>query len=88
MEEKDELESAWQRHERQEAGTVSLEFQRYTVDGRQACSAWSGAGDHPAMRCFFASRVGFGDLCRYTGRHIDQDLDGFPIPVDGCPLWR
>lgn len=81
--------------------TIPLPVERYTVDGRPTCCAWSGAGSKQRMACVFLCRslvLGVHEdaqgslMCTATGEaiftYIEQKYKDFLRPDESCPLWE
>lgn len=81
---KKEYDDIFAKHSRSSAA-VTIELQRYMVDGKPVCLSWSGRGSHERMCCqfLFTERFGTRDVCGYLGVYIHDNT-----PDEDCPLWR
>lgn len=78
---------------KRETEIVSVEFERFTVNGLPTCMAWFGDNDHKRQCCSFLGTSNFGtvDRCLMTGERLHADYENFETlttPRKNCPLWK
>ena len=80
----------WKRHIRKKCDTVTLSFDRFTVDKTPVCMAWYGLGGYERMACSFLGTSHFGSRyhCLYCNEEIFPDENSMLNPVGECPLWK
>ena len=85
-----EMDELWHKFKRAQVKPATLEFQKFTINGKPTCMAWYGLGSHARMACQFIGTSHFGSKlhCLYTGNEIYPEEDGGLVPVTGCPLWK
>lgn len=75
---------------REKANSVSIEFERFTINEEPVCMAWYGLGSHDRMACYFLGVYHFGSkhTCLLTGEEIYPAENDVLYPTEKCPMWR